>query len=837
MRVGGTSKGIKLIKSCYPDTQFETVIHSSLDSLIKYVLMNPGKLGEIGKFLEKRVRKCLIRGRFGHVKVSLEIFNSILNSTHANQLTFYAPNLVSVLRELLDPSADQRVSNASLLEERQKIRFQAVDTFSIFANVRYRHALVDYKDMGFFLDYFVRMAEHTGSAAAERRRMRIHGLKGLHYYISTVDDLDGFVSKYIDLARKTGDSRTLISTILDNMVAYRDEDTGYLVTPEEAVSSKMEASDSAQEANIDNVYRLATICLSDLSRSASASTVSALLNAVLQYLNEKGGWTQENFANSCIRALWEKQTSQNAVTIAQLLYQLDAVNDEKVKVHIVDTIKFFLQEISRGPIGSVIEVLLPIARQLTASTYRTADKQTPTDNAVAFESAIVQCVEVIGMRVSDPTEKLEAMTFLIDRLRDCPNAHTTSMLLQCVLQVALHIKELPAKGFHKVFEPLLKIAADKDHEGTRLTVQRIIHSLLLPSGHPDAKGVDKLYGALRASLFQTTLLHNNQPENFEAIFKTFRILLMSNRSKELEHSIPIMFQLEGVVASESSLKPHLARCVHSLVAAYFIQVGKLYASSQLEEYIRQTMEGDWSPALELKDDNLVALHQHFKKKHLETEPVASGISSDSVISILGNIHLLTRDYANKDLKAVFLLDPSQSLNLPSTLSRLRSDSMTGLRLSRADMTHSHDGLRPGTPSKHPRERGVSQAVLVPSDAPDRLSPSSSPRAHQEELHDDKVTAQLLRDIFEAEKDKDDDTLLASASFKGELPVAAPPPPLTYQQAIALSAREERQAPRDSSFLEKISPPAPVDRFSKDSLSPQSLLRMRFPSLTHATVSV
>eukprot|EP01116_Phalansterium_solitarium_P025324 TRINITY_DN9631_c0_g1_i1.p1 TRINITY_DN9631_c0_g1~~TRINITY_DN9631_c0_g1_i1.p1 ORF type:complete len:268 (+),score=76.21 TRINITY_DN9631_c0_g1_i1:113-916(+) len=261
MRVGGTSKGIKLIKSCYPDTQFETVIHSSLDSLIKYVLMNPGKLGEIGKFLEKRVRKCLIRGRFGHVKVSLEIFNSILNSTHANQLTFYAPNLVSVLRELLDPSADQRVSNASLLEERQKIRFQAVDTFSIFANVRYRHALVDYKDMGFFLDYFVRMAEHTGSAAAERRRMRIHGLKGLHYYISTVDDLDGFVSKYIDLARKTGDSRTLISTILDNMVAYRDEDTGYLVTPEEAVSSKMEASDSAQEANIDNVYRLATICL------------------------------------------------------------------------------------------------------------------------------------------------------------------------------------------------------------------------------------------------------------------------------------------------------------------------------------------------------------------------------------------------------------------------------------------------------------------------------------------------------------------------------------------------------------------------------------------------
>ncbi len=61
------SKGIKIIKAVYPDTESPNAVpvHHQLDALIKYVLMNPHKLSEIGKYIEKKVKKDLYKTRYG----------------------------------------------------------------------------------------------------------------------------------------------------------------------------------------------------------------------------------------------------------------------------------------------------------------------------------------------------------------------------------------------------------------------------------------------------------------------------------------------------------------------------------------------------------------------------------------------------------------------------------------------------------------------------------------------------------------------------------------------------------------------------------------------------
>lgn len=63
MGLGRKTKGIKLLTSVYPEDN-SPVLHSNLEALIKYALMNPQKLSEIGKYIEKRVIKDLSKARY-----------------------------------------------------------------------------------------------------------------------------------------------------------------------------------------------------------------------------------------------------------------------------------------------------------------------------------------------------------------------------------------------------------------------------------------------------------------------------------------------------------------------------------------------------------------------------------------------------------------------------------------------------------------------------------------------------------------------------------------------------------------------------------------------------
>lgn len=59
--------------------------------------------------------------------------------------------------------------------------------------------------------------------------MRFYGFRGLHTFITTVDDLDGFVSKYVDTKQSGGTddnlpitvNRKIVPTILENILEYR----------------------------------------------------------------------------------------------------------------------------------------------------------------------------------------------------------------------------------------------------------------------------------------------------------------------------------------------------------------------------------------------------------------------------------------------------------------------------------------------------------------------------------------------------------------------------------------------------------------------------------------
>ena len=122
-----------------------------------------------------------------------------------------------------------------------------------------------------------------------------------------------------------------------------------------------------------------------------------------------------------------------------------------MKIHVVKTISFFFDEIGRaqsssdnnnsalGGTGPVIEVLIPLIRQLTLTND--ADVSDNEDKDVdSYENAIIQDLGSAARKVVDPSEKLEAIGYIMDKIRGHKAAHITSVLLQCVLQVFCQVE-------------------------------------------------------------------------------------------------------------------------------------------------------------------------------------------------------------------------------------------------------------------------------------------------------------------------------------------------------------------------------------------------------------
>jgi hypothetical protein len=63
---GKKSKAHQLIKSCYPTDESGGLVHNNLDNLIKFALINPAKLNDIGQYIEKRTLNTdLPKQKFG----------------------------------------------------------------------------------------------------------------------------------------------------------------------------------------------------------------------------------------------------------------------------------------------------------------------------------------------------------------------------------------------------------------------------------------------------------------------------------------------------------------------------------------------------------------------------------------------------------------------------------------------------------------------------------------------------------------------------------------------------------------------------------------------------
>ncbi|KAK9469360.1 hypothetical protein V1512DRAFT_256074 [Lipomyces arxii] len=93
----------RLILQCYPGgrSQEKHPNSSELSYLLYYVSTRRTKLPKVGRFLERKVRSDVWRGRSGNVQVTLDITKALIDKC-ANDLNVYADFLISILTTVLN---------------------------------------------------------------------------------------------------------------------------------------------------------------------------------------------------------------------------------------------------------------------------------------------------------------------------------------------------------------------------------------------------------------------------------------------------------------------------------------------------------------------------------------------------------------------------------------------------------------------------------------------------------------------------------------------------------------------------------------------------------------
>eukprot|EP00026_Physarum_polycephalum_P000983 Phypoly_transcript_00984.p1 GENE.Phypoly_transcript_00984~~Phypoly_transcript_00984.p1 ORF type:complete len:857 (-),score=157.30 Phypoly_transcript_00984:1255-3699(-) len=619
------SKYKKVILAVFPiDTNGDIQMHN-MGKLVHFCELTPQKLPKVANFLEKRVDSDLYKGRLGYVEVSMKIFNELIKGCRKH-LPLFAGSLVKLMKLLFEKS------------EYPALKIIATETFTRFADVQ--DEATQYSGIEDFVNYFVGMCRSENSDTQTQTRLRIAGLRGLRAYIVILDyadELDSFVSKQ--------SQARIIPTILDNM-QY------------EAVEGQREPE------NMNNVSNLATEVLKDLSSRVNNITVTAVVSAVLNYLDAHNRWVPNTFAIHCLQTIsFSLKPQHNQIMMTRVLQHLESTHTIQVTMQIVEAITAIVSE-STGPVTVVLSSLVKL---LVLSVEQSAQTPPPPnlEEHLALQTTIVECVGAISKKFPTGGQKMDAMGYMLaqcEEVRLRAGSVTLALVLaQCVLAVGGNL--LPADGAlvpGAVVSALMELAANADPQ-VRVLAQKTIHCTLLP-GHSleqlsvtgsagDEFPLSRYSPAIREAIYNTTLMKTNQPENLVTIYHTLAILLLRARAKELPDSIQLVFKLQHK-ASKKRFPTLPGRSIHTMIAAYLLQVAKVYESIPLSQYVaeiqaKREAEKQTCRYIEVKSDHSLVTLSVKKPKYSESakhRTVTVFFDREVVVDLLCGIPLLSKEY-------------------------------------------------------------------------------------------------------------------------------------------------------------------------------------------------
>ncbi|EGC29988.1 hypothetical protein DICPUDRAFT_158352 [Dictyostelium purpureum] len=582
MAFGKTKKYKKIVKTIFPSQPNGEMQLGNISKLTYFCEMNPEQLQKVGPYIENKAQNNLNKKRLSYVETCAAIIRELIIGCR-NHLSLFSGNATRLMKLLLNQN------------EHPHLQIEATETFIRFASVQDDASQIP-PEIDEFIKYFINMAKNMNTDDSTRRKIRGEGLKGVTAYVSIshlVDDLDTFITKHTDI----------IYTILDNM-QYKDQ------IPSPNISDRNLNVDDSLESGITNVRALATECLRDLARRVDNITVDSLVTTVVNYLDSHQKWNVETFSVHALTSISQSIKPQHyTIMLTSFLRHLELDHSPSVTKEIVRTAVSIVND-STASINMVITSLLKLLiRSLEISTKHLPD----VDEQLKLQNSIIDSIGAIGKKSKTTPKKFEIMNQIMNTLRDIikPNTQQNLIdlfsvnLIQCVAQVSSNLNDLISPNpmaINELTRKLIDLSNEPStNNNTRKFIQETIQSFLIPGIKFDQliqggvifsnDGVEEYLNnnsaMIRNSIINEFANKTNQPENIIALYKTLVILLFRGRGKELQYSIPMIFQLQNQQSPNLPLR--LNRSINLAIASYLLLVSKLFKWQELENYISTSL--------------------------------------------------------------------------------------------------------------------------------------------------------------------------------------------------------------------------------------------------------
>ncbi|KAM9995130.1 hypothetical protein ACTFIY_001321 [Dictyostelium cf. discoideum] len=595
MAFGKTKKYKRIVKTIFPQVEGGEMQLGNISKLVYFCEMSPEQLQKVGPYIEAKAQKNLSKKRLVYVSTCIIIIRELIIGCRKH-LALFSGNATRLMKILL------------IQTEYPSLQIEATETFIRFASVQDDSNQIP-PEIDEFIKYFIIMAKNMDNDDTMRRTIRGEGLRGVTAYVSLAsltDDLDTFITKHTDI----------IYTILDNM-QYRDQ------IPSPSMENRNQHHDETGETTITNVKLLATECLKDLSGRVDNMTVASLVTTIVNYLDSHQKWNFEKFAVHALTSVTQSIKGQNyTIMLTSFLRHLELDHPPTVTKEIVLTSVAIVND-TTSSINMVVTSLLKI---LVRSIENSSKHLPDVDQQFSLQNSIVESIGLIGRKIKSTGKKVEIMNQIINSLRDIiksNNSATNNLInlitfsfVQCISQVASTLNDLVVgPSLVPLFDLTSKLigihqSPTTSHQ-TKTFIQSTFQSFLIQQiqfkslfdqlmnqqiiQFNNNDGVLEFLNNCSKPIIETIISglksKNNQPDNIISIFKTLVTLLVREKSKQIQYSIPMLLKLESEIDDNSNnnnqLPIRLVRSIHLLISSYLIVVARLYRSKELEDYVEQ----------------------------------------------------------------------------------------------------------------------------------------------------------------------------------------------------------------------------------------------------------
>ncbi|KAJ1552528.1 hypothetical protein HK405_010995, partial [Cladochytrium tenue] len=392
---------------------------SALSLLTFYAQSKPQKLAKVGAYLERRVKADLRQSRVGHVEVSLEIVNTLIQNC-SGHIGIMSESILTIIADVLgSPDPDLMLGATKTF-----VQFNSYHNHDSLVNANFRRL---YSDL---VSRFCKYCAYETSDSAMEHKMHIAGLHALKAITASESFLSSpqlgqYVGEIVPAIlinireERQGKTRAFINTLRDKRGIQGKDPQPLSMDPPVPPGSARRTS-IADDLFTEALVELnAEASLGQLFAATNATNIKVVLDPVFHYFDTSKEWGTAGLPLHVVQILIGAiQPQFHSFVLSAIMDRLTSstfTSDVKVKLVLVQCL-IYVVIFGGASVGvAAIELLDALVGELTVQEKADGGGAVSVDRE--YVEGLLDAVGALAVHMDYPTQLNDILSFLVNRMR------------------------------------------------------------------------------------------------------------------------------------------------------------------------------------------------------------------------------------------------------------------------------------------------------------------------------------------------------------------------------------------------------------------------------------